>query len=149
MRSDIAHVSRANQRVRHAGRGTVTGLDGCATTQVHPDRVVMVIEAAPGEQELSRVSSVFKLIGDPTRARLLYALLAAGELCVCDLSAATGTAESTVSQALRLLKASGVVAGRREGRNVFYRLSDAHVRLLLDVTHEHALHGGRDGGPTG
>ena len=41
------------------------------------------------------------------------------------------------------VQASGVVAGRREGRNVFYRLSDAHVRLLLDVTREHALHDGR------
>jgi DNA-binding transcriptional ArsR family regulator len=84
---------------------------------------------------------VFKLLGDPTRARLLYALLEAGELCVCDLAAATATTETTVSQALRLLRASGVVTGRREGRNVFYRLSDAHVRLLLDVTREHITHG--------
>jgi DNA-binding transcriptional ArsR family regulator len=148
MRSDVA-IDASTVLVERPGRDSVTGLDGCATACVHPDRVALVIEAAPGEQELSRVSSVFKLIGDPTRARLLYALLEAGELCVCDLSAATGTAESTVSQALRLLKASSVVSGRREGRNVFYRLSDAHVRLLLDVTREHALHGSRDGGTTG
>ena len=45
-----------------------------------------------------------------------------------------------MSQALRMLRASGVVAGRREGRNVFYRLSDGHVRMLLDVTREHVLH---------
>jgi DNA-binding transcriptional ArsR family regulator len=111
---------------------------------VHPDKVALAADNAPGVDELARVTSVFKLLGDPTRARLLYALLAAGELCVCDLSAATGTAETTVSQALRLLRASGVVTGRREGRNIYYRLSDAHVRLLLDVTREHALH---DGGP--
>ena len=61
---------------------------------------------------------------------------------MCDLAAATSTAETTVSQALRLLRASGVVTGRREGRNIFYRLSDAHVRLLLDVTRQHALHDG-------
>ncbi|HEX2704151.1 MAG TPA: metalloregulator ArsR/SmtB family transcription factor [Candidatus Lustribacter sp.] len=95
---------------------------------------------APGEAELGRVTRVFKLLGDPTRARLLYALLEAGELCVCDLAAATRAAEATVSQSLRLLRSSGVVTGRREGRNVFYRLSDAHVRLLLDLTREHALH---------
>lgn len=118
----------------------VTGLDGCATACVHPDKVELVRSKAPGEVELGRVTRVFKLIGDPTRARLLYALLEAGELCVCDLAAATGAAEATVSQALRLLRASGVVTGRREGRNVFYRLSDAHVRLLLDLTREHALH---------
>ena len=48
--------------------------------------------------------------------------------------------QSDVDEALRLLRTAGVVAGRREGRNVFYRLSDAHVRMLLDVTREHALH---------
>jgi DNA-binding transcriptional ArsR family regulator len=109
---------------------------------VHPEKVALATDNAPGIDELARVTSVFKLLGDPTRARLLYALLEAGELCVCDLSAATATAETTVSQALRLLRASGVVTGRREGRNIYYRLSDAHVRLLLDVSREHALHDG-------
>ena len=118
----------------------VVGLDGCAITCVHPDRVRMVREAAPREEALTRVTGLFKLLGDPTRSRLLYALLEAGEMCVCDLAAATDTAEATVSQALRLLRTAGVVAGRREGRNVFYRLSDAHVRMLLDVTREHELH---------
>ena len=115
-------------------------LDSCAVSCVHPDKVVMVRDAAPDEGALARVTSLFKILGDPTRARLLYALLEAGEMCVCDLAAATETAETTVSQALRLLRASSVVTGRREGRNVFYRLSDVHVRLLLDVTREHALH---------
>ena len=123
---------------------TVTGLDGCAAPCVHPDKVALATANAPGVDELARVTSVFKLLGDPTRARLLYALLEAGELCVCDLAAATASAETTISQALRLLRASGVVTGRRDGRNIYYRLSDAHVRLLLDVTREHALH---DGGP--
>ena len=121
--------------------GQVVGLDGCAIACVHPDRVQLVREAAPHEEALARLMGLFKLLGDPTRSRLLYALLEAGEMCLCDLSAATDTAEATVSQALRLLRTAGVVAGRREGRNVFYRLSDAHVRMLLDVTREHALHG--------
>lgn len=121
--------------------GSIESLDGCVVPAVHPDKVRLVTEHAPGTDELARVSAVFKLLGDPTRARLLYALLEAGELCVCDLAAATSTAETTVSQALRLLRASGVVAGRRVGRNVYYRLSDAHVRLLLDVTREHITHG--------
>jgi len=118
----------------------VVGLDGCAVNCVHPEKVALVVSSAPGRDELATVTGVFKLLGDPTRARLLYALLEAGELCVCDLAAATSTAESTVSQALRMLRASGVVAGRREGRNVYYRLSDGHVRMLLDVTREHVVH---------
>lgn len=119
---------------------TVVGLDGCRVKCVHPDKVAVVVDSAPDPSELSVVTQVFKLLGDPTRVRLLYALLEAGELCVCDLAAATSTAESTVSQALRMLRASGVVTGRREGRNVYYRLSDGHVRMLLDVTREHVVH---------
>ncbi len=118
----------------------VTGLDGCAVAQVHPEKVALAVANAPDDGELVRLTGVFKLLGDPTRARLLYALLEAGELCVCDLAAVTATMETTVSQALRLLRASGVVAGRRQGRNVFYRLSDAHIRMLLDVTREHTHH---------
>lgn len=119
---------------------TVVGLDGCAVACVHPEKVAHVVANAPDIAELARLTGVFKLLGDPTRTRLLYALLEAGELCVCDLAAATGTLEATVSQALRLLRASGVVTGRRQGRNVFYRLSDAHIRMLLDVTREHTHH---------
>ncbi|MGB5953605.1 MAG: metalloregulator ArsR/SmtB family transcription factor, partial [Ornithinimicrobium sp.] len=81
------------------------------------------------------------ILGDPTRARLLYALLEAGELCVCDLSAATRISEATISQALRLLRASRVVTGRRVGRNVFYRLCDAHVRMLLETARARVVHG--------
>ena len=120
----------------------VVGLDGCTVDCVHPEKVALVRSSAPGADELAVVTQVFKLLGDPTRARLLYALLEAGELCVCDLAAATSTAESTVSQALRMLRASGVVTGRRDGRNVYYRLSDGHVRMLLDVTREHVVHTG-------
>lgn len=117
----------------------VVGLDGCTVTCVHPEKVAMVWSRTPGDEELSEVARVFKILGDPTRTRLLYALLEAGELCVCDLSAATGISEATVSQSLRLLRASRVVTGRREGRNVFYRLCDSHVRMLLDITREHVV----------
>lgn len=119
----------------------IVGLDGCAVACVHPHKVQQVRDASLAEVDLARASGLFKLLGDPTRARLLYALLEAGELCVCDLAAATDTQESTVSQSLRMLRASGVVAGRREGRLVFYRLADAHVRMMLDLTREHVRHG--------
>lgn len=102
----------------------------------------MVWSSTPRDEDLGEVARVFKILGDPTRTRLLYALLEAGELCVCDLSAATGVSEATISQSLRLLRASRVVKGRRDGRNVFYRLSDTHVRMLLDVTRAHVVHDG-------
>lgn len=119
---------------------SVTSLDGCLDTRVHPEKVRAILQTVPSDDEVAKVAGMFKLLGDPTRARLLYSLLEAGELCVCDLAAATSVTESAVSQALRLLRASGVVTGRRKGRNVFYRLSDGHVRLLLDVSREHIAH---------
>ena len=94
----------------------------------------------PQTDEIARVAALFKLMSDPTRTRLLYALLEAGELYVSDLAATTGTSESTVSQALRMLRASGIVTGRRDGRKIWYRLSDEHVRELLNVTLEHPHH---------
>jgi ArsR family transcriptional regulator, lead/cadmium/zinc/bismuth-responsive transcriptional repressor len=120
----------------------VIGLDGCSVACVHPEKVQMVVDASPDPDQLTRGAALFKLLGDPTRVRLLYALLEAGELCVCDLAASTGTAETTVSQSLRMLRASGVVTGRRQGRLVYYRLADAHVRMLLDLTREHLGHQG-------
>ena len=74
-------------------------------------------------QKLARLTELFRLLGDATRARLLYALLEAGELCVCDLAAATGTPETNVSHALRLLRTAGVVKARRDGRMMDYILS--------------------------
>ncbi|GIL34101.1 helix-turn-helix transcriptional regulator [Phycicoccus sp. DTK01] len=91
--------------------------------------------------ETDEMARAFRLLGDPTRVRLLLALHDAGELCVHDLAEATRTAESTASQALRLLRASGVVVGRRQGRHVHYSLSDDHVRTLLGVARDHARHG--------
>lgn len=118
----------------------VVALEACADRCVHPDKVEMVRRAALSTEALTRSAALFKLLGDPTRARLLYALLEAGELCVCDLAAATDQQETTVSQSLRMLRASGVVTGRRQGRLVYYRLADAHVRMLLDLTREHVDH---------
>jgi DNA-binding transcriptional ArsR family regulator len=106
---------------------------------VHPETVEHAQSRALPEGDLELLAAVFRLLGDPTRLRLLHALLEAGELCVCDLAAATGILEATVSQSLRLLRASEVVSSRRDGRLVYYRLVDDHVRMLLVLTREHQL----------
>jgi DNA-binding transcriptional ArsR family regulator len=72
---------------------------------------------------------------------LAVALADGDELCVCDLAATVGLPETTVSQALRLLRTAGVVRSRRDGRMVWYRLDDDHVRGLLDLSREHLRHG--------
>lgn len=119
---------------------SVVGLDGCALKVVDRERVETAREALLPEDEIRALTELFRLLGDPTRVRLLYALLEAGELCVCDLAATTETPETNVSQALRLLRTAGVVKARRSGRMMFYSLDDAHVRVLLDLSREHLRH---------
>jgi DNA-binding transcriptional ArsR family regulator len=118
----------------------VIGLDACATRIVDARRVAAAKDRLLPDPELTRLTQLFRLLGDATRARLLYALLEAGELCVCDLAAATGTPETSVSHALRLLRTAGVVKARRDGRLMHYSLDDAHVRMLLDLSREHLRH---------
>jgi len=118
----------------------VVPLDTCVHRVVDRARVEAAHGRLPADDELDGLTQLFRLLGDATRTRLLYALLEAGELCVCDLSAATATPETNVSHALRLLRTAGIVKARRDGRMIFYSLEDAHVRMLLDVSREHLRH---------
>lgn len=127
-------MSTTDQRV-------VVDIDGCATRLVDPALVSSVRARLIDGDEAQRLADQFKLLADPTRTRLLYALLEAGELCVCDLAETIGVPESSVSHALRLLRTAGIVRNRRAGRVVYYALEDAHVRLLLDLSLEHLRHG--------
>ena len=115
-------------------------IDSCDVKLVGPDRVRAVQASLPTSDVVQELADVFGLMGDPNRLRLLAILLEAGELCVCDLAAAAGMAESTTSHALRLLRAHQVVKVRRAGRTMHYSLRDGHVRMLLDVALEHVGH---------
>ncbi len=115
--------------------------DNCEVRMVDPGRVAEVRQGLIGLPEAERLAALFRLLGDRTRARILFALAAAGELCVCDIAAAVAVPETSVSQAMRLLRTAGVVRARRDGRTVWYSLDDDHVRLLLDLSREHVRHG--------
>ncbi len=123
----------------------VRGLDGCVASCGDAGKLASVAGELVGVDEAAGLAEMFRLLGDPTRVRILYALLEAGELCVCDIAAVVETSESKVSQGMRLLRAAGVVRNRRAGRNIYYRLDDAHVRLLLDISREHVAHGAGEG----
>jgi ArsR family transcriptional regulator, lead/cadmium/zinc/bismuth-responsive transcriptional repressor len=120
--------------------GAVTDLADCTVRMIDPERVQAVRDAMPPAGDIAELADVFGLLADPGRLRLMSSLLEAGELCVCDLAAATGMVESTVSHALRLLRAHRVVQPRRAGRMTYYRLADSHVRLLLDLGLQHIGH---------
>ncbi len=114
--------------------------DDCVVRSVDAAKVAAAKARALSSGEVDRITELFRLIGEPTRVRLLYALVEAGEMCVCDLAAVVEATETSVSHALRLLRMAGIVRTRRDGRMIFYSLTDAHVRLLLDVTAEHLHH---------
>ncbi len=107
---------------------------------VDSEKVAEVRRRLIARDEAAALTEHFRLLGDPTRVRILYALLEAGELCVSDLSAVVDAPETSVSHALRLLRTAGIVRARRSGRLMYYALDDAHVRMLLDVSREHVLH---------
>ena len=118
----------------------LVGLDGCAVPAVDPERVGAARRRLLPAEEAQRLCDLFRLLGDATRVRILYALLEVGELCVCDLAAAVEAPETSVSHALRLLRTAGIVRNRRDGRMIYYSLDDAHVRILLDLSAEHLRH---------
>ncbi|MBA3282489.1 MAG: helix-turn-helix transcriptional regulator [Acidimicrobiia bacterium] len=131
-----------NMRADGRSPATTGELDECEVRVVDAARVDAVRLAMPDPPVIEELaSSVFAMLADPSRLRLLISLLEGGELCVCDLAATTGLSESATSHALRLLRAHRVVKVRRDGRMAYYSLDDSHVRLLLDLALEHLGHG--------
>lgn len=114
--------------------------DGCAVRVVDAAKVAAVRSALPDDGDVVELADVFGLLGDPGRLRILTALAEGGEMCVCDVAASVGMTESAASHALRLLRAHRIVEPRRAGKMAFYRLADAHVRMLIDVAVSHAQH---------
>jgi ArsR family transcriptional regulator, nickel/cobalt-responsive transcriptional repressor len=91
------------------------------------------------EEEVAAIAEVVHALAAPSRVRLLYALRE-GELAVGELAARTGLHPSAASQQLRVLRHLRLVATRREGRSIRYRLHDAHVASLLDEVRHHVEH---------
>lgn len=118
----------------------VRGLDDCVLHAIDGERVAEAKARLITRDEAARLGELFRLLGDTNRTRILYALLEVGELCVCDIAATIEAPETSVSQALRLLRTAGVVRNRRSGRIIYYSIDDAHVRMLLDLLREHIRH---------
>ena len=118
----------------------VIPLDRCEVECPEPEKAASVRQRLPDEAMSQELAETFRVLADAGRVRLILALLEGGELCVCDLAAVTGLSQTACSHNLRLLRAGRIVRYRRSGRNVFYTLDDAHIRLLLDVGLQHLGH---------
>lgn len=103
----------------------------CEIYCLHPEQVAPLIGRVVARDEADSVAQTFALFADGTRARILHALSLADELCVCDLALLLGVSQSALSHQLRLLRDRRVVARRKAGRVMYYRLADEHVRHVL------------------
>lgn len=112
------------------------GAEGCAFLCVHEQTVARVLSQMPRDEQLYDLAELFKMFGDSTRIKILYALFEA-ELCVCDIAQLLGLTQSAVSHQLRVLKSSRLVKPRKEGKSVFYSLADDHVRRIIAQGMDH------------
>ena len=89
------------------------------------------------DEEIFTISDNFKVLGDPTRIRILYALTQK-ELCVCDLAAVLQMSQSAISHQLRLMRSKKMVKYRKDGKMAYYSLADEHVIKFVEMGVEHA-----------
>ena len=110
--------------------------DGCEYLCVQEEVVKKVIDEMPEDETLYDLAELFKIFGDTTRIKILYALFEA-ELCVCDIAQLLRLTQTAVSHQLRVLKTNKLVKSRRDGKNIFYSLADEHVRRIIGQGMEH------------
>ena len=108
----------------------------CETQVIHSDVLDQVRRKLPPDEVLYDLAELFKMFGDSTRIKILYALLE-DELCVCDIARLLDVSQSAVSHQLRVLKSGKLVKHRREGKVMFYSLADDHVVRIISQGMEH------------
>ncbi|EHR78727.1 ArsR family transcriptional regulator [Thermococcus litoralis DSM 5473] len=108
----------------------------CKVYEEHMDKILEVEKKLPEEELILDIADFFDALGNPTRLKILFALLEE-ELCTCDLSNITGLSVSAISHQLRILKDRKIVAYRKDGKNVFYRLDDKHIKDVLKIALKH------------
>lgn len=114
--------------------------DVCEENCVHCDAVCYVRRQMPEPGVTADMSDFFKAFSDHTRIRILTAL-SKRELCVCDISELLGMTQSAISHQLRFLKATRLVKNRKDGKTVYYSLSDGHIQTILAQGMEHVQEG--------
>ena len=113
-------------------------IDTCESEIIHDDIVNAVRKTFPVDEILFDLSDFYKIFGDTTRVKILYAL-DKSELCVCDISALLKMSVSAVSHQLRTLREAYLVRSKRQGKIIYYSLADDHVKSILECGLEHIL----------
>ena len=104
--------------------------DAVAVAAAEGEEHALRPDTLPDEELLYELADLFKVFGDTTRIKILYALMGR-ELCVADIAEIVGASQSAVSHQLRSLKQARLVKFQRDGKNVIYSLSDDHVYTMI------------------
>ena len=110
----------------------------CGTTFINETAIEKVRVGLTDERLLKKMAEIFKVMNDPARLKIINALLLS-EMCVCDISALMDMTQPAVSHHLKILRQSGHIKYRREGKIVYYSLDDEHIGVLFQNVLEHAL----------
>jgi DNA-binding transcriptional ArsR family regulator len=110
--------------------------DRCDCNTIHEDVGHKVREEMLEEENLFDLADLFKVFGDSTRVKILYALFCA-EMCVCDIAVLLNMTKSSISHQLRVLKQARLVKYRRDGKVVYYSLDDDHIKNIFNQGLQH------------
>jgi ArsR family transcriptional regulator len=111
----------------------------CDCNIIHKEAVEKALKNKPQDEELKRLSDLFKILGDSTRIKILWSL-DNHEMCVCDIANVLNMTKSSISHQLALLRNTGIVKYRKEGKEVYYMLDDEHIKKLYEIGLEHIDH---------
>jgi DNA-binding transcriptional ArsR family regulator len=114
----------------------------CEITYIDRKKVSSVMKKMKPETTMQQLAETFKVLGDPTRTKIIFAL-SQEELCVCDIANLLGATKSAVSHQLRILRNMRLVKYRKEGKMVFYSLDDEHIKNLFNECLRHVEEEGR------
>lgn len=117
----------------------------CDCNVIHQDVVDKIIEQIPNKEIFNNLANFFKLIGDPTRLKILF-VLDKQEICVCDIANALSMSKSSISHQLAVLRKSGIVKCRKQGKEVYYSLDDNHVNEVFEIALNHINHKNKERG---
>ena len=106
-------------------------IEVCKTLVIHEELVLKAQHNMPDEYMIRRTGDFFKVLGEPTRIKIINALFYS-EMCVCDIAAVMNMKQSAVSHQLKILKQANLVRYRKDGKIVYYSLCDEHVKLVYE-----------------
>ncbi len=117
----------------------------CDCNIIHQDIVDKITEQMPESTIFNNLAEFFKLIGDPTRLKILFAL-DKEEVCVCDIANTLSMSKSSISHQLALLKKYEIIKSRKQGKEVYYTLDDEHVNEVFEIALKHINHKNKERG---